>query len=40
MLHFEMYKGNTTGNLTQPDNKIFDNVPQKKLYAEKRFIKP
>jgi murein DD-endopeptidase MepM/ murein hydrolase activator NlpD len=40
MLHFEMYKGNATGNLTQPSNKTFDNVPMKNYMRRKDLLNP
>jgi peptidoglycan hydrolase-like protein with peptidoglycan-binding domain len=40
MLHFEMYKGNATGGLTQPSNKTFDNVPIKNYMRRKDLLNP
>ena len=40
MLHFEMYKGNATGSLTDLDNKEYDNVLKLNYMRRKDLLNP
>jgi peptidoglycan hydrolase-like protein with peptidoglycan-binding domain len=40
MVHFEMYKGTSTGKLSEKENTVFDNVPKKNYMRRKDLMNP
>jgi hypothetical protein len=40
MVHFEMYKGNGIGDLTQKENMEYENVPKKNYMRRKDLMDP
>lgn len=40
MLHFEMYRGNATGSLTQRENRTYDNVPNRPYQRRRDLLDP